>query len=32
MDRLSHDELLRLGAADAWEPAYDGLMLDLDSN
>src|SRR4029079_16660048 len=24
MDRLSHDELLRLGAADGWEPAFDG--------
>jgi phosphoribosyl 1,2-cyclic phosphate phosphodiesterase len=30
MDRLSHDELLRLGAADGWEPAFDGLILDLD--
>jgi phosphoribosyl 1,2-cyclic phosphate phosphodiesterase len=29
MDRLSHDELLRLGASDGWEPAYDGLVLDL---
>jgi phosphoribosyl 1,2-cyclic phosphate phosphodiesterase len=29
MDRLSHDELLRLGAADGWEPAFDGLILDL---
>ena len=29
MDRLSHDELMRLGAADGWEPAYDGLVLDL---
>ena len=26
MDRLSHDELERLGAADGWEPAYDGLL------
>ena len=25
MDRLSHDELLRLGAADGWEPAFDQL-------
>ena len=25
MDRLSHDELVRLGAADGWEPAWDGL-------
>jgi phosphoribosyl 1,2-cyclic phosphate phosphodiesterase len=31
MDRLSHDELLRLGAADGWEPAYDGLVLDLEA-
>jgi len=29
MDRLSHDELVRLGAADGWEPAFDGLILDL---
>ncbi len=29
MDRLSHDELMRLGATDGWEPAYDGLVLDL---
>jgi phosphoribosyl 1,2-cyclic phosphate phosphodiesterase len=32
MDRLSHDELRRLGAADGWEPAYDGLIVDLDSD
>jgi phosphoribosyl 1,2-cyclic phosphate phosphodiesterase len=32
MDRLSHDELLRLGASDGWEPAYDGLVLDLEAN
>jgi len=30
MDRVSHDELLRLGASDGWEPAFDGLVLDLD--
>ena len=29
MDRVSHDELLRLGATDGWEPAYDGLLLDV---
>jgi phosphoribosyl 1,2-cyclic phosphate phosphodiesterase len=29
MDRMSHDELVRLGAADGWEPAFDGLVLDL---
>jgi phosphoribosyl 1,2-cyclic phosphate phosphodiesterase len=29
MDRLSHDELVRLGAADGWEPAYDGMVLEL---
>jgi len=28
MDRVSHDELLRLGAADGWEPAFDGLVLE----
>ena len=28
MDRVSHDELVRLGAADGWEPAYDGMLLD----
>jgi phosphoribosyl 1,2-cyclic phosphate phosphodiesterase len=27
MDRLSHDELLRLGETDGWEPAYDGLLI-----
>ena len=30
MDRLSHDELVRLGGRDGWEPAFDGLILDLD--
>jgi phosphoribosyl 1,2-cyclic phosphate phosphodiesterase len=30
MDRLSHDELVRLGASDGWEPAFDGLVVDLD--
>lgn len=29
MDRLSHDELVRLGAADGWEPAWDGMLLEL---
>jgi phosphoribosyl 1,2-cyclic phosphate phosphodiesterase len=29
MDRVSHDELVRLGAADGWEPAYDGLLVDV---
>ena len=29
MDRMSHDELLRLGRADGWEPAYDGLLIDV---
>jgi len=29
MDRLSHDELLRLGAGDGWEPAYDGMLIGL---
>jgi phosphoribosyl 1,2-cyclic phosphate phosphodiesterase len=28
MDRLSHDELVRLGESDGWEPAFDGLVLD----
>ena len=28
MDRLSHDELVRLGEADGWEPAYDGLVIE----
>ncbi len=28
MDRLSHDELVRLGAADGWEPAWDGLVVE----
>jgi phosphoribosyl 1,2-cyclic phosphate phosphodiesterase len=29
MDRLSHDELVRLGTADGWEPAYDGMVIEL---
>jgi phosphoribosyl 1,2-cyclic phosphate phosphodiesterase len=29
MDRVSHDELVRLGASDGWEPAYDGMLLDV---
>ncbi len=29
MDRVSHDELVRLGAADGWEPAWDGLVIEL---
>ncbi len=29
MDRLSHDELVRLGATDGWEPAWDGLLIDV---
>jgi phosphoribosyl 1,2-cyclic phosphate phosphodiesterase len=28
MDRLTHDELVRLGAADGWEPAFDGLVVE----
>jgi phosphoribosyl 1,2-cyclic phosphate phosphodiesterase len=29
MDRLSHDELVRLGATDGWEPAWDGLLVEV---
>jgi hypothetical protein len=29
MDRVSHDELVRLGAADGWEPAFDGLLVEV---
>jgi phosphoribosyl 1,2-cyclic phosphate phosphodiesterase len=29
MDRMSHDELVRLGSADGWEPAYDGLTVEV---
>ena len=29
MDRLSHDELVRLGEADGWEPAYDGMVVEV---
>jgi phosphoribosyl 1,2-cyclic phosphate phosphodiesterase len=29
MDRVSHDELVRLGAADGWEPAWDGLVVEV---
>jgi len=28
MDRMSHDELVRLGEADGWEPAYDGMVIE----
>ena len=28
MERLSHDELVALGEADGWEPAFDGMLLD----
>jgi phosphoribosyl 1,2-cyclic phosphate phosphodiesterase len=29
MDRISHDEHLRLAAADGWEPAHDGLVVEV---
>jgi phosphoribosyl 1,2-cyclic phosphate phosphodiesterase len=29
MDRMSHDELVQLGAADGWEPAFDGLVVEV---
>jgi phosphoribosyl 1,2-cyclic phosphate phosphodiesterase len=28
MDRLSHDELVRLGGGDGWEPAFDGMIVE----
>jgi phosphoribosyl 1,2-cyclic phosphate phosphodiesterase len=28
MDRLSHDELVRLGGTDGWEPAWDGMTIE----
>jgi phosphoribosyl 1,2-cyclic phosphate phosphodiesterase len=28
MDKLSHDELVHLGEADGWEPAYDGMLIE----
>lgn len=28
MDRMSHDDLARLGAADGWEPAFDGMVIE----
>jgi phosphoribosyl 1,2-cyclic phosphate phosphodiesterase len=28
MDRMSHDQLVRLGEADGWEPAYDGMVIE----
>ena len=28
MDKLSHDELVRLGEADGWEPAFDGMLIE----
>ncbi len=30
LDRLSHDELVRLGTRDGWEPAFDGMLLSLE--
>jgi phosphoribosyl 1,2-cyclic phosphate phosphodiesterase len=29
MDGLSHDELVLLGETDGWEPAWDGLLIDV---
>ena len=29
MDRLSHDELVRLGESDGWTPAHDGLIVEI---
>jgi phosphoribosyl 1,2-cyclic phosphate phosphodiesterase len=29
MEHLSHDELVTLGAKDGWEPAYDGLIVEV---
>ena len=29
MDRISHDDHLRLAAADGWEPAFDGLVVEV---
>ncbi|HUY70784.1 MAG TPA: MBL fold metallo-hydrolase [Gaiellaceae bacterium] len=29
MDKLSHDELLRLGTSDGWEPAHDGMLVEV---
>ncbi len=29
MDKLSHDELVRLGSDDGWEPAFDGLVVEV---
>ena len=28
MERLSHDDLTRLGEQDGWEPAYDGMLVE----
>jgi len=28
MDMLSHDELVRLGEDDGWEPAFDGMLIE----
>jgi phosphoribosyl 1,2-cyclic phosphate phosphodiesterase len=28
MDKLSHDELVRLGEADGWQPAFDGMLIE----
>jgi phosphoribosyl 1,2-cyclic phosphate phosphodiesterase len=28
MDRMSHDDLVRLGDTDGWEPAYDGMVIE----
>ena len=29
MDRMSHDELVQLGETDGWEPAFDGLLVEV---
>jgi phosphoribosyl 1,2-cyclic phosphate phosphodiesterase len=29
MDRMSHDDLVRLGEADGWEAAYDGMLVEV---
>jgi phosphoribosyl 1,2-cyclic phosphate phosphodiesterase len=29
MERLSHDELVQLGRRDGWEPAYDGMLVEV---
>jgi hypothetical protein len=32
MDGVTHEQLVRLGLRDGWEPAYDGMAIDVGSD